>query len=149
MCRDRPRSCCCWNLKKTTVTFWGYVNQKTGQDLDTKNREGRFPKEGGKQKKVKTEASWITLWITSWIILTWLTVRSPRSWSRMPSRWWMRWNVWRRNPSWRKSFWNLRRSERVLEKSWCFDVFCLNWYDEQSCLFMVCSWFVQTLGASS
>eukprot|EP00435_Cladocopium_sp_Y103_P045981 s1364_g13.t1 len=32
-----------------------YVNQQTGQDLDPKNREGRFPKEGGKQKKVQTE----------------------------------------------------------------------------------------------
>ena len=35
------------------------MNQQTGQDLDPKNREGRFPKEGGKQKKVQTEASWI------------------------------------------------------------------------------------------
>ncbi|CAK9041456.1 unnamed protein product [Durusdinium trenchii] len=32
-----------------------YVNQDTGEDLDPKNREGRFPKGGGKQKKTKTE----------------------------------------------------------------------------------------------
>lgn len=35
----------------------GYVNQQTGEDLDPRNREGRFPKGGGKQKKQKTEAS--------------------------------------------------------------------------------------------
>eukprot|EP00434_Breviolum_minutum_P020033 symbB.v1.2.017673.t1/scaffold1380.1/size122483/11 len=32
-----------------------YVNQQTGEDLDPRNREGRFPKGGGKQKKQKTE----------------------------------------------------------------------------------------------
>ena len=33
------------------------MNQQTGEDLDPRNREGRFPKGGGKQKKQKTEAA--------------------------------------------------------------------------------------------
>ena len=32
------------------------MNQETGEDLDPRHKEGRFPKEGGKPKRQSTEA---------------------------------------------------------------------------------------------
>lgn len=64
--------------------WWGYINQQTGQDLDPKNREGRFPKEGGKQKKVQTEASWIIL---VWMERFYRLHKDSNKGEPYPSRW--------------------------------------------------------------